>query len=628
MDIWVIDLETYFDPRTYTLKKMTTEEYVRDARFEALTLSVIDPEGNRHSYGQDEIKPFLASVDWSKCVILCHHAHFDGLILARYGVCPLLWLDTLGMSRALFGLNEKHSLEAMAQRFGLPSKTVPYHLFEGRHWHELSPDVRDELMRGSERDCWLTWRAFQIMYPLFPFAELIMIDLTVRMFIEGKLEGDAQGFYEIERQEIEKKRFLLDELGVDAEALRSSSKLVELLEKEGVEVEYKEGKQGPIPCVAKTDAFMKGLQDHENERVQAIAEARLGVQSSIRETRARRLAEMSERGPLCVYLNYCGAHTGRWAGKDKLNFQNLPKVGGIRECIKAPPGHVLIIVDSAQIECRLLNSIAGQESVVSAFRSGRDLYCELASVIFNRPITKEDKQERHLGKVTELGCGYGMGPPRFHNAARTGGANINMELAITAVQTYRETHPCVKNLWQAGDKHLEYLAEGTPFDEPIKWGPCKIQHKKLILPNGLPIHYELQRGEDAEGRLIWLRKTRRGFSKIWGGHLVENMIQGVARVALSHAVRLAFDTSLGLLRPMLLAHDEAVYVVPTDLADICRQIVEEAFSSPLPFWPDCPIKCEVIVSDCYSKSQGPHKLAVPPPLVAVNDPMFQGQMVT
>src|SRR6516164_2932918 len=53
--------------------------------------------------------------------------------------------------------------------------------------------------------------------------------------------------------------------------------------------------------------------------------------------RAHRLVEMSERGPLCVYLNYCGAHTGRWAGKDKLNFQNLPKTGGIRECIHAPP---------------------------------------------------------------------------------------------------------------------------------------------------------------------------------------------------------------------------------------------------------------------------------------------------
>jgi DNA polymerase len=287
MDIWTLDFESFFAPAEgYTLKKMTTEEYVRDRRFEALSLSVIDPEGNRRSYMQEEIRPFLASVDWSKCAILCHHTHFDGLILSwHYGVRPAIWLDTLSMSRALFGLNEQHTLEALAQRFGLPPKTVPYHAFENKHWDELPPEVRYDLMRGSEHDCYLTWRAFQIMFPLFPIEELFIIDVTVRMFVDNMLMGDAQGFYNIEKHEATKKQTLLDELGVDAATLRSTPKLAALLEAEGVEVLYKQGAKGPIPCLAKTDAFMKSLLNYESERVQMIAEARLGVQSSIREKR-------------------------------------------------------------------------------------------------------------------------------------------------------------------------------------------------------------------------------------------------------------------------------------------------------------------------------------------------------
>jgi DNA polymerase len=84
-------------------------------------------------------------------------------------------------------------------------------------------------------------------------------------------------------------------------------------------------KENEIYAFAKSDSFMQELLQHENPRVVALAEARLGVKSSLLQTRAETLGYMARRGPLCVYLKMYGAHTTRWAGGDASNFQNLKR---------------------------------------------------------------------------------------------------------------------------------------------------------------------------------------------------------------------------------------------------------------------------------------------------------------
>src|SRR6266851_1147132 len=114
-----LDFETYYDA-DYTLKKLTTEEYIRDQRFEALCLGVSE-NGEKSYYGQEEIEPYLWSLQRSDAAVICHHTHFDGLILTHhFGFIPSLWLDTLSMSRAVHGLNAKHSLEALAKHYHFP----------------------------------------------------------------------------------------------------------------------------------------------------------------------------------------------------------------------------------------------------------------------------------------------------------------------------------------------------------------------------------------------------------------------------------------------------------------------------------------------------------------------------
>ena len=170
-----------------------------------------------------------------------------------------------------------------------------------------------------------------------------------------------------------------------------------------------------IYAFAETDEGFLALLEHPEPMVQALANARLGVKSTLEETRTARLIGVSKRGLLPIMLGYYNAHTGRYGGGDKLNLQNLPvrKDNTIRRCLEAPEGYKILTCDSAQIEARLLAYAAGQDNIVKAFREGRDIYSEFASKIYEKKITRDDEIERFVGKTSVLGLGYGMGKDKF-----------------------------------------------------------------------------------------------------------------------------------------------------------------------------------------------------------------------
>jgi DNA polymerase I-like protein with 3'-5' exonuclease and polymerase domains len=145
---------------------------------------------------------------------------------------------------------------------------------------------------------------------------------------------------------------------------------------------------------------MQELQGDENPVVVQLAEARILTKSNIRATRAGRLADTADRGPMPVFIYYFGAaRTGRWSGGDKSNWQNFPRSAELSKCISAPDGHTLVICDAAQIEYRILCAVAGEQWPLDVFREGKtDPYCEVASGIFGRPITKADVEQRFLAR--------------------------------------------------------------------------------------------------------------------------------------------------------------------------------------------------------------------------------------
>src|SRR5208283_4379004 len=424
------------------------------------------------------------------------------------------------------------SLEAMAQRYGLEAKTVPYDKFRGKRWDDLSPEVRDELAKGCLHDVELTWSLFQRLAKGFPLGELQTIDLTVRWFTEPSLLGDGALLRRMEIEEKRRKQALFDELGVTPKMLNSPAKFAKLLEAEGVEVEMKVGKNGDLPALAKTDEFMQRLLEDDSERVRCLAEARLEARSTIDETRSGRLAEMAERGPLPVYLSYAGARTLRWSGGDKVNFQNFRCGGLLRKSICAPRGNRVVVVDACQIECRILNTVAHNWPVVEKFRNGEDIYCQNATAFYGRPITPADKAERTFGKILELQAGYGAGGHSIVLAAgrATPKVILTEEEGLQARNLYRSTHKPVVSLWYEGEAMLMRLH--GDLSAPVAWRDVvEIKGNRMIGPNDSWMTYELERTPDG-----FIRQTRNGWTRIWGGHLVENLIQYLARVYLAQAM--------------------------------------------------------------------------------------------
>ena len=410
-----MDWETAYDPATgYTLKKITGEEYIRSPLFESLCVGVKFEGEKEYAVRQEDLERFFTELrkHQDKLAVIHHHGQFDALISSHhFNFRPKLLLCTLSMARALnFPRDFSLSLESLSKHYGILPKTVPYHLFQGKRWSGMDDGLKKLMLDGAARDALNAEEICNRLLPLFPREELVSIDWTIRAYSEPQLIGYAQEFEEIARNEEQRKADLLRSLGLTKDLLTSNAKFAEILEALGVEVEKKANSKGQmIPAVAKSDSFMKDLLNSEDETVKLLAETRLAVKSSIRETRAGRMADMSSRGMMAVYYYFCGAqNTTRHSGGDKFNWQNLERKGPMRKAIAAPKGKKLIIVDKSQIECRILNAASGQEDVVERFRSGEDIYCYNASMLYGFPVNKKDHPtERGTGKQIELSC---LGP--------------------------------------------------------------------------------------------------------------------------------------------------------------------------------------------------------------------------
>jgi hypothetical protein len=616
MNIITLDFETAFDDQ-YTLKKLTTEAYIRDPRFEVLGCAVkASSEFEAVWCKQNEVGQLKDLL--TESAVICHHAHFDGLILSHhFGVKPKHWLDTLSMARDLHGQDIALSLESLAAHYGLGSKSVPYDLFRGKRWADVGEADRRLLADGCRQDVELTQRLYRVLSEKFPPVEYPVIDLTVRMFTEPKLVGDAKLFETVRDEEFMRKNERMYELGVGESDLQSATKFCALLEAEGVEIEMKEGKNGPIPAIAKTDGFMRSLcerdesavwdADEKGNRIAELARARLEVRSTIDETRAGRFRSMAARGKMAVYLNYCGAHTRRWSGGDSTNFQNLGRGSRLRRGLRAPEGYLFAAPDQSQGECRILNWLAGQNDVVDRFAGGEDPYLPIATKFYGRVITKADKTERQLGKVIELACGYGMGVERLRITAGRAGIALTAQEAERGVAVYRETHKAVVGLWRDADQILKWLARKGEF----KWRIFEGRDGLLYHPNGTWLDYSSLKWDAA--RQQWLFGGKRGYSKMYGAKLVENVVQWLSRIVTAEAMVKFHDEGYSVVG---MSHDDVWLLVPKhrtrdeygadipggpeEMTDIYKQLIIETMSETPSWAPGLPLAAECKIGETYS----------------------------
>lgn len=372
-------------------------------------------------------------------------------------------------------------------------------------------------------------------------------------------------------------------------------------------------------------------------------------------------------------LLYHGAHTGRWSGR---GFQphNLARgvadldvealltlaergeltldairaavakckpVAGLpptlddalstllRPALRAPDGRTLLIVDYASIEARGIAWVAGQEDLLDVFRTGGDPYCLMASRIFGRTITKKDKDERQIGKITVLGCGYGMGANKY--ALFCALQRIDLAAAGTSaeacVEAYRDAFPLIAGeargkgrvggVWKAYQRAAEDAIKRPGRVFPA--GKCEFAHDgnnlRIVLPSGRPLTYRDCRIEPrvpgwavTSGRpvpplpSIVYTHTHGYEGTLYGGLIAENVVQALCRDILATAlVRCEGDSVATVLH----VHDEIV--AEADAADQGPALARlAAVMSDPPVWADgFPVGVEGFTCPRYVK--GPFK---------------------
>jgi DNA polymerase len=616
MDIVTIDFETYYD-QEFSLSKMTTEAYVRSPEFEVIGVGIKVNDYPTDWYSGSNPGKFLNSLDYSKRAILCHNTAFDGAILSwHFGIKPRLWLDTLSMARPLHNITVGGSLAKLVAYYGLGKKGDEVVAAKGKRKADFTEADLAQYGEYCKNDVDLTYALWNKMKVGFPSSELLVIDQTLRMYTEPVIELDRQLLFKHLNEVRSRKRMLIQDLGINMggeqavqDMLMSNAKFAEYLKRLGVEpptkTSLKTGKESW--AFAKTDKGMTDLLEHPDDRVQAAASARLGVKSTLEETRTQGLIEVEDRGRLPIMLNYYGAHTGRFSGGDKLNLQNLPSRGNttIRRALKAPEGHALISCDSSQIEARTVAWVAGQEDLLVAFRDKRDVYSEFASEVYGRTITKADKVERFVGKTCVLGLGYGMGAEKFRRTLEIGQGGINVVIDINEaeriVRLYRQKNWKIVQFWQkCGHALKDMLYGGENELHP------QVRYDKggIILPNGFRIQYPALR-ETANG-FMYISDARTfqkaiknrvltgappdeiAWTKVYGGKVTENIVQALAAIVIREQMAAA-----GLhFKVAFQVHDEIIITVPESNA-LADQAKLEAIMSSAPAWaPDLPVACE------------------------------------
>jgi len=461
-----------------------------------------------------------------------------------------------------------------------------------------------------KQDVNIMWKALEILLPIFPKGELDLIDMTVRMYADPKAHGDmAMAKLDLQEQQ-EHKADLLAQAekiapGADIrKRLSSNLKFQNLIDDTGLAkcpTKWSIAQEKQVPALAKTDEGFLALQKSKHANIQTLCQARLAIKSTSVETRAIRFIHYAETGNIPIYLKMYGAHTQRWSGGDKFNPQNFKRGGRLRKAIIAPPGYMVMAIDSAQIECRTLAYIAGQQDLLELFADpNKDPYCDMASDMYGRKITKKDIKERFVGKIAVLGLGYGMGGPKFQSTLESGAMGMTVKMSLPEAEAvkhlYRKKNPKIVQFWQELEALLVSMLQGKTIHQyGLIFHPDRVE-----MPNSLSVHYPELQGIYNPDYGAYSNFSYRGKNSrvnLYGGKMAENLIQSIARLILAEQV-LTLSKHYTVI---MMVHDEGVFLVPESEIAEAEALGLQIFRRPPTWAKDIPLDAEVKTEKYYAK---------------------------
>ncbi|MEY4909078.1 MAG: hypothetical protein RL260_2796 [Pseudomonadota bacterium] len=670
-----LDWESTYEVGKYSIVSMGTQAYLLDDRFEAIGVAIQWPEDNSPKWYKDgdiDVQMDRLRREQDHTIVVQHNATFDGSILAwHYDAHPAELVCTVAMARSLgLSLVGGLSLDSLAERaigqgYPLPHKGKEVVYASGKRRCDFTATELAAYGRYCIDDVRICKALFDIFVQHLPPAELIFQSSIHRMYTARNLTIHRPTV-EAELLRVRERRdaaldLVCERLGVQDKALLlqvvgSNPKMAEALELFGAEVPMKRSKTDPNKqtfAFAKTDPGLLDLLHHPVLEVAALVEARLGLKSSIEQTRCETFLELEKMGPLPVPLKVSGAHTHRLSGGGEsggkgFNWQNLPsgrregQSKALKDSLHAMPGQVLTSFDSSQIELRCFDYIANDELGLQNFRDGLCPYSGTALHLFPAPeLTAKDVKKlakagdevwaarRQIGKVTNLSGIFGVGPKTFKDYALTqGGVVLTFREACIYNHGFKNTKPAAGRLWKLGDKVLRLLADGQgcefggPTGKLFVSDPDRkvLGHKMpgVLLPDGLWLTYpdieivhmevDVDIIDQDTGEVLgtekkwrdqcryWTKKGKASIpSYLWGGSFSENLTQAFAFSVMKY--------QSGLLDFHLVANDHDAHTVTSSIADAPRALenLRWVMEQAPPWAPGLPLAGEIGQAGAFGK---------------------------
>lgn len=591
-----VDFETVYRKKEYSVSDLGPDAYCRDSRFNAYLVSVYCPEKGIQWVGNP------TQFNWhllDGCQVWAHNASFDERVFRELVNRRLIandlqlgdWLCSADL--AAFCGSGRSLADATKAWFGVT----------------LDKSVRDKMSGMTPEEakaagCWEAWRNYAMSdavwcHRLASFLGPRWPAKARRMALRSRRRADYG--VRVNKAALEDGIAILTDKLYDAEQQipweweedktpLSAKKLAEECRKLGIPPPVSLAKDSEdceiwLETYADQAEWIHAFRDWR--RINAFLLKLLCMHKRLRTD-----------DTMALYLKYFGAHTGRFSGDSGFNPQNLMRDTlfgvNIRNLLIPRPGCKFVIWDLSQIEPRVLNWLAGTPRGLKFLQlcaGGLSPYEAYARVALNWTggvLKKENADMYKLAKAIVLGAGYGAGGPKFVVVAKTlAQYEISEANAIKEIAEFRRKNPHITGLWARLERDMIRSAKAMR-------GPGVYT---VVLPSGREMKY----WDIISSPSGWKVKDEYGgyHKQTWGGKLTENITQAAAYDVFGDKCLELDDTEVDF--PLWTVHDEGINEVDEARVDHAKGIVNDVIHSGVPYMPEVPLDCEIIVADKYCK---------------------------
>lgn len=348
------------------------------------------------------------------------------------------------------------------------------------------------------------------------------------------------------------------------------------------------------------------LDEEWPEPVKKVLETRSLISRSSTAKLQKFLDMKDKKGRVHDFIQYYGALTGRYAGRG-IQIQNFPRVpyeeketvliqnkvkrgedvelktlSQILRSVVIPRNNFFYDVDFSSIEARIVAWMAGEETALSSYRKGEDLYVKTAARVYGIKEGQVTEAQRQVGKACVLALGYQGGVKAFQRTSKMFKLSIKDEEAEIIKTAWRAYNPNIVSYWYVlesaartciiNKQAVKIQAGGAPikfkFDNNLPAGPFML----IELPSGRDLYY--YRPQIQSGKVIYYAKQggvkTYGWEPLYGGLILENITQGIARDVLVEAM-VRLEKTLGL-KTVFTVHDEIVLDLGSEHLNLLTEI--------------------------------------------------------